>query len=91
LILPCPEDAAELRSEIESHDIIVLMKVGARLPWVLQLLRDMGIAQNCAFARRIGLQGEILQNDVSDLQAEESTGYLATLLIRKTAREKRHA
>jgi precorrin-2/cobalt-factor-2 C20-methyltransferase len=91
LILPCPEDAEELRSEIESHDIVVLMKVGARLPWVLQLLRDMGIAQNCAFARRIGLQGEILQSDVSDLQAEESTGYLATLLIRKTAREKRHA
>jgi precorrin-2/cobalt-factor-2 C20-methyltransferase len=91
LILPCPEDAAELRNEIESHDIVVLMKVGARLPWVLQLLRDMGIAQNCAFARRIGLQGEILQSDVSDLKAEESTGYLATLLIRKTAREKRHA
>lgn len=91
LILPCPEDAVTLRQEIESHDIVVLMKVGARLPWVLDLLREMDIARHCAFARRIGLPGEILAADVSTLEAGESTGYLATLLIRRTAREKRHA
>jgi precorrin-2/cobalt-factor-2 C20-methyltransferase len=91
LILPCPDDAAALRRDIESHDIVVLMKVGARLPWVLELLREMGIAGHCAFARRIGLQGELLAADVSDLNATEAMGYLATLLIRKTPREKRHS
>lgn len=91
LILPCPDDAAALRSDIESHDIIVLMKVGARLPWVLDLLREMGIAEHCAFARRIGLPGEMLSADVGSLCATEAMGYLATLLIRKTPREKRHS
>jgi precorrin-2/cobalt-factor-2 C20-methyltransferase len=91
LILPCPDDAAALRRDIESHDVVVLMKVGARLPWVLDLLREMGIAQHCAFVRRIGLPDELIAADASSLCATEAMGYLATLLIRKTPREKRHS
>jgi precorrin-2/cobalt-factor-2 C20-methyltransferase len=90
LILPCPEDAVALRLDIESHDIVVLIKIGPRLPWVLTLLRDMGIAEHCAFARRIGLDEEMMADNVSDLCATAAMGYLATLLIRKTPREKRH-
>lgn len=90
LILPCPENATELRQDIESHDIVVLMKIGARLPWVLALLNEMGIAEHCAFARRIGLDEELLADNVSTLCATSSMGYLATLLIRKTPRELRH-
>ncbi|WP_034295023.1 precorrin-2 C(20)-methyltransferase [Herbaspirillum sp. RV1423] len=94
LILPCPDDPAGLQREIETHDIVVLMKIGARLPWVLALLKEMGIAGHCAFARRIGLDGEVLANDLSELEAGERdhavSGYLATMLIRKTALEKRH-
>lgn len=89
LILPCPDTAEELRREIESHDIVVLMKVGHRLPWVLQLLKDMGIAEYCGFARRIGLPGELLSTNVGGLIPDEAMGYLATMLIRKTPREKR--
>lgn len=91
LILPCPEDEVTLRQDIENHDIVVLMKIGERLPWVLALLRDMGIAEHCAFARRIGLADEMLADGVGDLCATKAMGYLATLLIRKTPRERRHA
>ena len=94
LILPCPDDPATLQHEIETHDIVVLMKVGARLPWVLALLKEMGIAGHCAFARRIGLDGEVLANDLRELEAGDRdhavSGYLATMLIRKAALEKRH-
>ena len=90
LILPCPESPAALRADIDTHDVVVLMKIGQRLPWVLDLLRDMGISSHCAFARRIGLPGELLAPNVADLSAEASIGYLATLLIRKTPRPKRH-
>ncbi len=83
-----------MQHEIETHDIVVLMKVGARLPWVLALLKEMGIAGHCAFARRIGLDGEVLANDLRELEAGDRdhavSGYLATMLIRKTALEKRH-
>ncbi|MDP9108869.1 MAG: precorrin-2 C(20)-methyltransferase [Pseudomonadota bacterium] len=94
LILPCPDQVDALRADILSHDIVVLMKIGTRLPWVLALLRDLGIAQHCAFARRIGLPGEMLVGPhgagVGALDADEAMGYLATLLIRCTPREKRH-
>jgi len=94
LILPCPDDPATLQQEIETHDIVVLMKIGARLPWVLALLKGMDIAEHCAFARRIGLDGEVLANDLRELEAGDRdhavSGYLATMLIRKTALEKRH-
>ncbi|CUI08860.1 precorrin-2 C(20)-methyltransferase [Massilia antarctica] len=89
LILPCPETAEELRSDILTHDIVVLMKVGARLGWVLDLLRDMGIADHCAFARRIGLPGELLASGVGDLVANDAMGYLATLLVRHQPRQER--
>jgi precorrin-2/cobalt-factor-2 C20-methyltransferase len=91
LILPCPDDMDALRRDIEGHDIVVLMKIGRRLPQVLPLLAEMGIAQQCAFARRIGLPGELLCVDVSRLDATKDLGYLSTMLIRRHPREKRHS
>ncbi|MEE9424673.1 MAG: precorrin-2 C(20)-methyltransferase [Methylococcales bacterium] len=90
LILPCPDQPEALQQDIENHDVVVLMKIGKRLDWVLELLREMNIARYCAFARRIGLSDELLVNNIASLQAKESTGYLSTLLIRKASREKRH-
>jgi len=90
LILPCPDEPKSLQRDIENHDVVVLMKIGARLDWVLTLLRQMDIVGHCGFARRIGLPGEMLTNDINNLQATEAMGYLSTLLIRKTPREKRH-
>jgi precorrin-2/cobalt-factor-2 C20-methyltransferase len=89
LILPCPETADELRHEIATHDIVVLMKIGTRLPWVLDLLRELDIARYAAFARRIGLAGEMLVNGLDNLDAQDAMGYLATMLIRRTPREER--
>jgi precorrin-2/cobalt-factor-2 C20-methyltransferase len=82
LILPCPNDMAALQRDIESHDVIVLIKIGRRFPEVLLLLNNMGIAANCALATRIGLPGEVLQRDVTGVE-DERLGYLSTLLIRR--------
>jgi precorrin-2/cobalt-factor-2 C20-methyltransferase len=90
LILPCPDDAQALRRDIEDHDVVVLMKIGKRLPMVLRVLRDMGISKHCALASRIGLHGEILCEDVRGLTEGADQGYLSTMLIRRTQREKRH-
>jgi precorrin-2/cobalt-factor-2 C20-methyltransferase len=90
LILPCPDDAQALRRDIEDHDVVVLMKIGKRLPMVLQVLRDMDISRHCALASHIGLQGEFLREDVSGLPDEANQGYLSTMLIRRTERKKRH-
>jgi len=90
LILPCPDEPASLRRDIESHDVVVLMKIGKRLPMVLQVVRELGIGKHCALASRIGLPGETLCSDVGELPNDSPLGYLSTMLIRRTERKKRH-
>jgi precorrin-2/cobalt-factor-2 C20-methyltransferase len=90
LILPCPDEAQSLRQDIETHDVVVLMKIGKRLPMVLKLLREMGISEHCALAARIGLAGETFCDDLAALPETASLGYLSTMLIRRVARKKRH-
>jgi precorrin-2/cobalt-factor-2 C20-methyltransferase len=86
LILPCPDDMESLRSDIESHEIIILMKIGHRLPAVISLLSELKIAEHCVLASRIGLPGEVLCSDLSQLPEDsESLGYLSTMLIRQNA------
>jgi precorrin-2/cobalt-factor-2 C20-methyltransferase len=85
LILPCPDDMDDLRKEIETHDVVVLMKIGHRFSRVLGLLRSMKISQHCVFGSRIGLSGEHLSDDLDRLNQDESLGYLSTMLIRRQA------
>jgi len=68
----------------------VLMKIGKRLPMVLQVVRELKIGKYCALASRIGLPGETLCSDVNELSDDASLGYLSTMLIRRTERQKRH-
>jgi precorrin-2/cobalt-factor-2 C20-methyltransferase len=91
LILPCPGEMAELRSMIEAHDIVVLMKIGDRLAAVLGLLRQMRIANYCAFGSHVGMTDEILYGNVAEMDPHKSSGYLSTLLIRKSAGKMRRA
>ncbi len=90
LILPCPNQMFELRSLIEAHDIVVLMKIGDRLPAVLALLHELGIAERCVFGSHVGMADAVLCADVSKMDPEERRGYLSTLLIRKDRPVKRH-
>jgi len=89
LILPCPTDMDKLRSDIDSHDVVVLMKIGHRLPAVLTLLHEMGIMENCVFASRLGLPGEALYSNLAKCKVQETLGYLSTMLIRRHALKRR--
>lgn len=90
LILPCPDEMTQLRAAIDSSDVVVLMKIGDRLPAVLSLVQEMEIAPHCVFGKRVGIADEEICAGVADLDARVSNGYLSTMLIRKTAPIKRH-
>lgn len=83
LILPCPDDLDALKQDIEMHDVVVLMKIGKRLPQVLDLLARLDLLERCAFGHRVGLDGERLCTHLHHFQPTEMTGYLSTLLIRR--------
>lgn len=89
LIAPCPPEMSRLRDDIESHDIVVLMKIGDRLGDVLDLIRDMGIEETCALAAYVGMREQQLFRNLKKIEASETLGALSTMLIRKQPREKR--
>ena len=85
LILPCPETPDELKCQIKDNENIVLMKIGDRFDWVRKLLIEMDIVSNCVLGKRVGLDNEILTNDLMELKTDEKPGYLSVLIIRKNA------
>ena len=89
LVAPCPEEMSDLQEDIESHDIVVLMKIGERLPLVLDLLGRMGIAEYCSLASHVGMDDEKLFPEATTAKTDGSAGILSTMFIRKNAREKR--
>ena len=66
------------------------MKIGRRLPQVLTLLGELQLLAHCAFGHRVGLPGEQLYPDLLNTPPADAAGYLATMLIRREARESRH-
>lgn len=87
LILPCPDEMDVLRRHIETHDVVVLMKIGKRLNEVLNLLKQINVIDNCVFASRLGLSGEVRSNNLGEFIPDDSLGYLSTILIRKDGKE----
>ena len=83
LVLPCPDSAEDLRSMIANHDVVILLKIGHRLPAVLRLVREMEIAEHCVFGHHVGMADEKLCMPVGEMETEPANGYLSTMLIRK--------
>ena len=89
LISPCPDAKIELRRLIEAHDIVILIKIGERLPMVLRLLAEMEIGDHCVFGAHVGMENEILSVGISDINGTDANGYLSTMLIRRKPVESR--
>ena len=83
LILPCPDSADDLRSMILKHDVVILLKIGHRLPAVLRLLQEMAIMEHAVFGRHVGTPDEKICAPVGGMEAGNANGYLSTMLIRK--------
>jgi precorrin-2/cobalt-factor-2 C20-methyltransferase len=81
-ILPCPETPDELEFFIRCNDIVVLMKVGKRLPMVLKVLQKLGLVHDSAFGSRIGMPDGVCFQDLTPLLEAPHSGYLSTMLIR---------
>jgi precorrin-2/cobalt-factor-2 C20-methyltransferase len=84
-ILPCPETPEALEPVIRANDIVVLMKVGHRLPWVLTLLQRLQLLEHSAFGSRIGMPDGLCLRDLTPLLEAMPSGYLSTMLIRNPA------
>lgn len=83
LILPCPETPEELRRHVTEHHVVVVMKMGARLSWVVDVLRAEGLLEHAFLGSRVGMEGEmVLRGDEVTVDVGSRLGYFSTLLVR---------
>ena len=88
-VIPTADDLAEVEDALDSGAILALMKVGKRLPAILELVKKRGLLPQGRFARRVGIKGAEVFCDLETLMKEEiSDGNLSVILI-DTARPER--
>jgi precorrin-2/cobalt-factor-2 C20-methyltransferase len=79
-IIPVPGDPKKLEKVLGQFDSVVLMKIGARLGMVLEVLGRMGLKEKAVLVSRAGLPGETLVSDLSTVE-DRGLGYLSIIIV----------
>ncbi len=81
-ILPLDDDLTPLRDGIRRGDSLVLMKVGARLGAVLDVLEETGVLDGAVLVQKAGLAEQRIEKDLKKLKSGPGdAGYLSVLLV----------
>jgi precorrin-2/cobalt-factor-2 C20-methyltransferase len=82
-IIPAADDFTELRGALTRGGTVVIMKVGKRLPTILELLEEYNALDTSVFAAHVGMENEHVETDLRKLRgAGEEVGYLSIILTR---------
>ncbi len=80
-------DAAVLQRLLADFETVILMKVGAALPRVLDALETLGLLDAAVYAERVGMPEERIVDDLRTLRTEtEPRPYLSLLIVRRSPR-----
>jgi len=81
-IVPAAEDLTSVREAIFNGGTVILMKVGKKLPGVIELLEEAGVIENAVFVAHAGMDNQIIETNLLNLKgADEEAGYLSTILV----------
>ena len=81
-ICPAADDLTAVRRALSQGGTVVLMKIGKRLPEVLDLLDTEGLLDKSVFVSRATMEGERIETDLRRLKAEgPEAGYLSIILV----------
>ena len=85
LIRPTPEVPAALEALLEqaaaSDQVLALLKLGQRWPWVRQVLADRGLLAGALFAQRVGWPDQLVAPAAAVAPGEQP--YFSLLLVRQ--------
>jgi len=88
-VIPTADDLGDVRRAVEGGGTVVLMKIGKRLPEILDLLEEEGVIHNAVFVSHAGLEDERMETDLRRLRGEkEEAGYLSIILIHAGERKR---
>lgn len=81
-IIPTADDPEDLRRAMAGKGVLVLMKVGKRLPQILDLLEEAGAMDRAVFVSHAGMAEQKIETDLRRLRgAGEEAGYLSIILV----------
>jgi len=81
VIMPAPDNMAELKPLLEQHESVILMKIGKRLNALKEFLAAEGLSDQAAFIRRAGFTEEYRAYSFNELDGA-GDGYLSIAMIR---------
>jgi len=82
-IIPVDHNLDQIRMALQRSGTLVLMKIGERLPAVLDLLEECDRLEDSVFISRAGLDNERVETDLRALKnVPPETGYLSIILVR---------
>ena len=81
-ICPAADDLTAVRQALAQGGTVVLMKIGKRLPEILDLLDAEGLLDKSVFVSRATMEDERIETDLRRLKAEgPEAGYLSIILV----------
>ena len=87
-ILPTVMERSALRDAVRKGGTLVLMKIGKRLPQILDLLDEFDLLEQSVFVARAGLPDQRIEIDLNKLRtAGGNVGNLAVILVDATQRD----
>jgi precorrin-2/cobalt-factor-2 C20-methyltransferase len=81
-IVPTADDLQDVRRALDGGGTVILMKIGKRLPDIIELLEETGHIDGSAFVSHAGMPSQRVETDLRRLQAENAeSGYLSIILV----------
>lgn len=84
-IVPTADDLNSVRRALRIGGTVILMKIGKRLPQILDLVQELDAIDRSVFVSHVGMDGERIETDLTKLRSgdQEKTGYLSILLVHR--------
>ncbi|MEK6714517.1 MAG: precorrin-2 C(20)-methyltransferase [Candidatus Omnitrophota bacterium] len=80
-VLPLGRDMAVIEKTLKEFDTIVLMKVGATLSKITNLLKRLKLIENSVLVSRVGHPDERIIRDIASIE-DKRLGYLSVIIVR---------
>lgn len=81
-IVPAADDLEAVRKALTSGGTVILMKIGKRLPQILELLAEADLLEQAVFVSRAGQEGQRTETNLNKLREDgREASYLSILLI----------
>lgn len=86
-IIPTTDDPLAIKAALAGNGTIILMKIGRRLPMVLDVLEEEGLIDQAVFVARAGQESEEIETDLRKLRSTAAeSGYLSIILVHARAK-----